>query len=338
MNLEDIAKKAGVSRSTVSRVINGESYVSEKTRERVMQIIEIEGYSPNPAARMLVMQRSQVMGVVVPALPGFAFEDNYYFPALLHGISQATDAHDYGMLLWLGGNTSDPDRFSRRILKNRLMDGLILASVEMNTPFIDQLINSSSIFVMVERPAQYGERINYVTVDNIRGAIMAVEHLLSLGRRRIATIVGNIQNIDAVDRLAGYKVALERAGIAFDEELAPSGHFTRSGGYQAMKRILPCRPDAVFAATDQMALGVIQAINEAGLQIPDDIAIVGFDDLPMALDTIPPLTTIRQPIAEKGRRAAELLFDLVEGRATEPRHIVLPVELIIRQSCGGVYV
>lgn len=336
MKLEDIARKAGVSRSTVSRVINGENSVSERTRQRVMRVIDAEGYIPNSVARMLVTQRSQVIGIIVASLPGFAFDDNHYFPALLRGISAATNQLDYGMLLWMGEDASDSVSFSRRILKNRLMDGLIIASTEMYMSLFDQLLEAGTIFVMVERPIpRYEPHVSYVTVDNVGGAVTAVEHLLKLGRRRIATITGNMNNIDAAERLEGYKQALRHAGIPYDERLAPTGHYVRAGAYRAMQQLLPYRPDAVFVATDQMALGALQALQEAGVRVPDDIALVGFDDLPTAQDAVPSLTTIRQPISERGLRAAELLIDLIEGKLKEPRHIVLPTELVIRETCGG---
>jgi LacI family transcriptional regulator len=335
MNLEDIAKKAGVSRSTVSRVVNGDVYVSEKTRTKVLKVISEENYTPNPAARMLVTQRSQVIGAIVPNTPGFIFDDSFYFPNLLHGISQATNECDYGLLMWMGENTNDEERFSRRVLHNRLVDGLVLASTLIDSPLLDQLIKSGMTFVMVERPARYAEQISYVTVDNVEAARTATRHLIDLGRTRVATITGSLNNIDAVDRLTGYKLALEQSGCRYDETLVQHGHYTRRGGYEAMCALLPHQPDAVFIATDQMALGALRALQEEGVRVPDDIAIIGFDDLPIASSTTPPLTTIRQPVFEKGHQVAALLIDLIEQKVPHPQHIILPTTLVVRESCGA---
>lgn len=335
MNLEDIAKKAGVSRSTVSRVINGENHVNAKTRHRVLEVIEQEGYTPNPAARMLVTRRSQVIGVMIPSVGGFVFDDSFYFPTLLRGVSEVTNARDYAMLLWMGVEKSDSGRFSRRVLKNRLMDGLIIASPETDSPLIEQMLQSGATFVVTERSGYRDDAISYVTVDNVDAARVAVEHLIGLGRRRIATITGHLNNVDAVDRLEGYRQALEGAGLPYDETLVRNGRFLMDGGYEVMMSLLECKPDAVFIQTDQMAMGVMQALRHAGVSVPDDIALVGFDDLPSARNTHPLLTTVRQPVQQKGVLAAGLLIDLIEEKVSAPQHIILPTELVIRETCGG---
>lgn len=336
MNLEDIAKKAGVSRSTVSRVVNGENHVNAKTRHRVLEVIEQEGYTPNPAARMLVTRRSQVIGVMIPSVGGFVFDDSFYFPTLLHGISEVTNPRDYAMLLWMGVEKSDSGRFSRRVLSNRLMDGLIIASPETDSPLIEQMMQSGVTFVVTERSGYREAEINFVTIDNVQAGQTAVEHLIGLGRRRIATITGHLNNVDAFDRLQGYRLALESADLPYDENLIRNGRFLLEGGYEAMMSLLDCQPDAVFIQTDQMALGALQALRQAGIRIPEDIAIVGFDDLPSARNSIPMLTTVRQPVQQKGFLAAGLLIDLIEARVSTPQHIMLPTELVIRETCGGI--
>lgn len=335
MNLEDIAKKAGVSRSTVSRVINGENHVNAKTRHRVLEVIEQEGYTPNPAARMLVTRRSQVIGVMIPSVGGFVFDDSFYFPTLLHGVSEVTNPRDYAMLLWMGVEKSDSGRFSRRVLNNRLMDGLIIASPETDSPLLEQMLQSGVTFVVTERTGYREDEISYVTIDNIQAAKTAVDHLIGLGRRRIATITGHLNNVDSLDRLAGYRLALEGAGLPYDENFIRNGRFVLDGGYQAMMSLLECQPDAVFIHTDQMAMGALQALRHAGVRIPDDLALVGFDDLPSSRNSIPMLTTVRQPVQQKGFLAAGLLIDLIEEKVSSPQQIVLPTELVIRETCGG---
>jgi LacI family transcriptional regulator len=340
MKLEDIARKAGVSRSTVSRVINGENYVSPKTREKVLAVIEQEGFSPNPAARMLVTQRTQVIGVVIthPLQELFSSDDPYYFPMIIQGIAETTQQRDYAMLLWLANYGEDNERFHQRVLKNRLMDGVIVvASVKGGESLLENLRENQTPFVLIGRPWQPESNINYVNADNVMAARQVVLHLLNLGRRRVGTITGDLENVDGQDRLLGYESALKATGIPHDPNLVAEGRFSRDGGYMAMQQLLKQDVDGVFTASDITAMGAMQAIKEAGLRIPEDIAVVSIDDLPTAQLTDPPLTTVRQPIFQKGAYAASLIIDLVEGVVESPVQTLLPTQLVIRQSCGAGY-
>ncbi len=331
-NIEDIAKAAGVSRSTVSRVLNGEQYVSASTRERVMAIIERENYTPNAAARSLVTQRTQAIGVMIPHDLATIFDNPWYFPTLLQGVSDRTTERGYAMLLWMGKSESAEDLLYRRVTANRLMDGMLVASATGDNPLIPHLLESEMPFVTVERPATHGERINYVTLDNIEGARTAVSHLVRLGRRRIGIITGALNNMDGVDRLVGYKQALIQAGLPIEPSLIAEGNWDTPSGYMAAQRLLQNGADAIFASNDIMALGVFDAAAERGIRIPHDLALVGFDDLPLSAPV--PLTTIRQPLRQKGAAAIDLLLDLIEERTVGPQHIFLPTQLVIRQSCG----
>lgn len=335
-NLEDIARKAGVSRSTVSRVINNEPYVSEATRAKVQAIIEAEGFSPNPVARMLVTQRTRVIGVVIPHTLQIAFQDPYYFPTLLQGVSEATYSHDYATLLWWGHSRMEEEHFHQRILQNKLMDGLIIASATSNDPLLGHVLETGIPFVTVERPLRYENDINYVSVDNVQAARNAVEHLISLGRRCIGHITGALDNTDGQERLTGYRQAIEASGLEFDPALVAEGRFTHQSGYIGAKALLKQRVDAIFAANDISAMGAFQAMNEAGVRVPEDVALVGFDDLPISVQVKPHLTTVRQPIQQKGNLATSLLIDLIEGRTEGPRQIILPTQLIIRETCGAL--
>jgi DNA-binding LacI/PurR family transcriptional regulator len=336
MKLEDVAKKAGVSKSTVSRVINNDPNVKAQTRSHVLAVIEANGYAPNPAARMLVTQRSQVIGAIVPNIPDFAFDDSFYFPTLMRGISDAVNKYDYGMLLWMGETDLDTDRFSHRVLKNRWMDGLIMISTEIRSQIVRDLLDLLTTFVMVERPDDdLLDRISYVSIDNFQAAVDAVTHLVGLGRRRIAMIYGKLNNIDAVQRVEGYRHALQAHGLPVDENLIVNGDYLRATAYEATVRLLRYQPDAIFVGNDQMAVGVLQALQAYGCHVPDDVAIIGFDDLPTATNTVPQLTTVRQPIRLKGLVAAEILINTLEGRIQHPKHVLLPTPLIIRETCGG---
>jgi LacI family transcriptional regulator len=215
------------------------------------------------------------------------------------------------------------------------MDGIIIASLTRDHPLYKRLLNLRSPFVMIDRPLERDDRISYVTVDNVRAAEEATEHLIRLGRRRVAHITGNMTIADAHDRLQGYKNAVTRAGLPVDPDLIAEAHFNRTAGYEATKRLLPHKPDAIFAAGDTIALGVLQAAHEAGVRVPDDLALIGFDDVDVASHSFPLLTTVRQPIVEKGAAAAKLLIDLIQNQVEGPQHILLKTELVIRQSCGA---
>lgn len=336
-NLEDIARKAGVSRSTVSRVVNRDPNVKQTTRDHVMAIIEQEGFRPNPAARMLVTQRTMVIGIVIPHTLLVTFQDQYYFPTLLQGIAEATLHRDYATLLWWGQSHEYEEKFYQRILQqNRLVDGLVIASARTHDPLVNRLVQSGTPFVMVERPLEFADLISYVSVDNVLAAKTVIEHLFKHGRRRIGTITGAMDNVDAQDRLTGYKVGLNSTGLPFDPDLVYEGQWTRMSGYLGAKHLLRSGVDAIFAANDITAIGVFQAVQEAGLRIPDDVAVIGFDDLPNAVQVTPQLTTIRQPIQQKGIIATNLLIDLIEEKREGRQHLLLPTQLVIRQSCGAL--
>lgn len=333
MNIKDIAQKAGVSRSTVSRVLNNHRYVSEETRAKVLAVIEAENYNPNPSARALVTQRTYIVGVVIPHPFDVLFGDIFYHPLLLQGVSDTVQNNDYAMLLWLGQTDKDEEQLYKRILQNRLMDGLIIASAIVSPTLISKL---ELPFVMMERPVGVEDHhINYVNVDNIQAAQSIVEHLILAGRRRIGIITSRLETIpDALDRLEGYKRALRGARLPFDPDLVVEGRFDRPTGYMAMQVLLQYEDiDAVFAANDAMALGALDALAEAGKRVPDEVAVVGFDDIPPAATA--GLTTVRQSFQQRGVKAASLLLDIIEGRVSGPRQILLPTQLVIRKTCGS---
>lgn len=329
-SLEDVARKAGVSRSTVSRVINNDPNVKLETRERVLKVIEEERYNPNAVARSMVTGRTQVIGVVVPHEYHIFFNDPYYFPALLEGVSSTTTQRDYAMLLWVRQSGEDEGIFYRRILQNGLMDGVIIASASTKNPLVSYLAEMGIPLAMVERPGFHEDQVCYVTVDNGSATRGVVEHLIGLGRRRIGIIAGTEDNMDGQERLESFRRAMHDAGLPND--LVVNGEFQRREAYEAAKILIAQQVDAIFACSDMMAQGAYEALQEAGRRIPDDVAVVGFDDLPTAVRLRPPLTTVRQPLREKGAVATSLLLDVIERKVTEAQHVVLPTELIIRAS------
>ena len=327
--LEEIARHAGVSRSTVSRVINGDPNVSDETRERVMVVVKRHNFHPNAAARSLATGRTKILGLVIPTGVPALFSDPY-FPLLIQGVSSACNANDHSVMLWL----ADPEHERRtihQILNNGLIDGVLIAAMLLDDALVQALSESRKPFILVGRHPT-NNRISYADVENIAGAREAVLHLVRLGRRRIATVTGPLNMIGGTDRYDGYAGALRSRGIALDPRLVIEGDFTEAGGYAGAQRLIPHRPDAIFAASDVTALGALRALREADLRVPEDVAVVGFDDMPFAAHTDPPLTTVRQPILRTGALAAETLIDMIARPDEHPRRLVLPTELIIRAS------
>lgn len=337
--LEEVARLAGVSRSTVSRVVNQHPNVRPEVRERVWEVIRQTGYQPHAAARSLATRRTRIIGLIIPQAVTTLFTDPY-FPILMRGVADACNAHNYHLMLSLFSHRRvrdshvQQDPLYRRVLRSRYLDGVVVSSAPLDDPIFPLLLEDNVPFVIVGRYPH--ERANYVDVDNVVGARMAVEHLLRLGHERIATITGPLNTFAAQDRLEGYRQALASRGIPVDEHLIMEGDFTEQGGRTAMQRLLPHQPTAVFAASDTMAVGAIKALREAALRVPEDVAVVGFDDVPLASMVEPALTTVRQPIEQLGSMAVELLIGLLESPKTAVgvHRVVLPTELVIRASCG----
>jgi LacI family transcriptional regulator, galactose operon repressor len=335
LTLEDIARQAGVSRSTVSRVVNGQPNVRENVRQRVLEVIQSTGYHPNAAARTLASQRSWTIGLILPLSVSFFFTDPYY-PHLTKGIAQACNQYDYTLALFLVGSKDDEEKIFPRVSRHGLLDGVVVQSGHHGDQgIIGQLVDAKMPVVVVGRPFR-SDNVSYVDIDNVNAAYNAVAHLVRLGCQRIGTITGPLTSAVGIDRKDGYHKALVERGRVIDESLITEGDFTEAGGYYAMQQMLPARPDAVFAASDIMAIGAMRAVRDAGLRIPEDMAFVGFDDLPIATLSDTQLTTIRQPVVSFGAKAVEILIDLIENGIHPPRHIIMETELVIRDSCGAV--
>jgi LacI family transcriptional regulator len=333
LTLEDIAILAGVSRSTVSRVVNGHPSVRNNVRKRVLNVIESTGYSPNAAARTLALQRSQTLGLILPLSISIFFTDPYY-PHLTKGIAQACNQYDYTLAFFLVNSKDEEEKIFSRISRKGLLDGVIVQSGQQgDQEIIGRMLDANMPLVVVGRPFR-SDNVSYIDIDNINAARNAVSHLVRAGRQRIATITGPVNSTVGIDRKEGYRKALIERGREINEGLIREGDFTEAGGYYAMQQLLPANPDAVFAASDIMAIGAMRAALDAGLRIPEDIAFVGFDDLPIATLSDIQLTTIRQPVVSFGAKAVEILIDLIENGITPPRHIIMDTELVIRDSCG----
>lgn len=332
LTLEDIGRMAGVSRSTVSRVVNHHPNVKEDVRTRVEEVIRRTGYSPNVAARSLVSGRSGVVGLVIPSRVHALFEDPY-FARLIQGISAASNEAGTTLSLFLFQNEAEESALYPRVVTSGFLDGLIITATRMADPLLARIAVGEIPIVMIGRPDVGG--VSYVDVDNHGGGMAAARHLCDLGYERIGLVGAPTSTTAGVDRLNGFVEGLAVCGRALHPSLRADGDFSEESGYEAMERILPLRPDAVFAASDTMAIGALRSIRQAGLSVPEDIALVGFDGLPTSERATPPLTTIRQPVTQTGARAVQLLNDLVGGAVVGPVAEVMPVELVVRESCGA---
>ncbi len=332
LTLEDIAKQAGVSRSTVSRVINNHPNVSDDVRERVHKVIRETGYQPNAAARSLVTQRSWMIGLVLPHSVSFFFTDPYY-PHLTKGIAQACNQFNYTLAFFLVGNKEDENKIFPRVSRKGQMDGVIVqAGHHGDQEIIGRLVDSKMPTVVAGRPFRT-QGVSYIDIDNVAAGYKVVKYLIDKNYHRIATITGPINSTVGMDRKEGYLKALTECGRDIDESLIAEGDFSEHGGYEAMQKLLSAKPDAVFAASDVMAMGGMRAVREAGLNTPDDVAFIGFDDLSIATMSGVSLTTVRQPVVQFGEKAVEMLIDLIENGLQPPRRITMDTELIIRDSC-----
>jgi LacI family transcriptional regulator len=325
VTISDVARAAGVSIPTVSKVINQRDGVAPATMLRVQQVVEELGYETSLVARSLRSSRTGVVGILVPEFEPFSTE-------LLRGISSATTGTGYELLAYAGLMTgADQPGWERRSLSR--LSGTLIDGAIVVTP--TTALSSSSIPVVAIDPHTGPEGHATVDADNEGGAVDAVEHLVALGHTRIAHVHGRADLASAQLREAGYRRALAAAGITVDERLV------RDGGYQEDQSAavahelltLPDRPTAVFAANDSSAFGVLRAATALGLRVPEDLSVIGFDDVPQASTTTPPLTTVAQPLAELGSRAVEMLLTMLRGEPASA-HVRLPTTLRVRQSTG----
>ncbi|MEV4620107.1 LacI family DNA-binding transcriptional regulator [Asanoa sp. NPDC049573] len=333
--LDAVAARAGVGRGTVSRVVNGSPQVSPEARAAVQAAIAELGYVPNRAARALVTQRTDSVALVVSESEERVFTEPF-FAAIVRGVSSGL--LDTSMQLWLAMAQSPAER--ERIehhLTNQHIDGVLLLSLHDADPLPTLLEQRGLPAVLGGRPARMlqpdAQEAYYVDVDNAGGARQAVEYLFGRGRRTIATIAGPQDMGVGATRLSGYREAVAALGARVDEKLIAYGDFSEASGTAAMRELLADNPDldAVFAASDLMAYGALRALQEAGRRVPEDVAVVGFDDAQIARQSNPPLTTVHQPIEEMGREMARLLVARIRREDPNP-HVLLDTSLVERES------
>ncbi|MBN2390601.1 MAG: LacI family DNA-binding transcriptional regulator [Anaerolineae bacterium] len=327
--IRTVAAKAGVSIATVSRFLNGNAHINAETEAKVRAAIADLGYVPNASARGLATKTTGTIALIFPKLSG------PFFSELIRGAETEASATGYHLLIYgiAGSTTSDEDQ-TLGLLTTKV-DGLILASRGIHQNCMGDLLHQGIPIVLLgEEPGEItGDSIS---PDNAGGAMQIVTHLLEHGYRRIAFIQGPEMQTHAQERLRGFCDALDTYGLSCAPELIVPGAFDEQSGYAAMQQVLQQqpRPDAVFAANDQMAIGAMAAVYESGLRIPEDIALAGFDDIEPARYLRPPLTTVHQDIIGQGQLAVRMLLARMQGSETPPETRVIPTELVIRRSCG----
>ena len=324
--IRDVARAAGVSVATVSRALNGADNVLPGTRQRILDAARELRFTPSGAARSLITRRTDTIGALLPDLHG------EYFSELIRGIDQAARARGLHLLVSSSHGNADEAAAALRAMNGRV-DGLLVMSPHADADFLRHNLPGSLPAVLLNSGIDLEDHASFV-IDNLGGATTMTRHLVASGRQRVAFITGAQGNDEAAQRLAGYRAGL-KPGM---REMVFDGDFSEEAGWAAGRRIAnhKPRPDAVFAANDMMAVGCMAALHEAGLRVPDDIAVVGFDDIPIARYVTPALTTIRVPIAALGAAALDALVKAVETPQSQARHtVVTPVELVVRRSCAA---
>jgi LacI family transcriptional regulator len=328
----DVAKLAGVSQSAVSQVLNLiDSAIPEETRQRVLDVVNQLGYVPNKSAQSLRTKKTYTIASIIPDIT------NPFYPAFQRGIQSITNQHNYDLIVYDTEEKEENEIRSLRSLERAGVDGAVVVPFHLGTEHLFPLIEQNiPVVALRARPATEEDLIlDTIFVDNVAVAKASVSYLIEKGHTRIGMIAGLENTPPRRNRIRGYREALEEHHLPMDEILIQGSDFTESGGYQGMKKLLKISPlpTAVFAANDLIALGAMIAIRETDLNIPEDIALIGLDDIPAAKLVHPPLTTISQMQENIGRRAAEMLFERINGTAPDkPRLVEMPFELIVRES------
>jgi len=328
--IRDVARAAGVSVATVSRVFNASGPVKEETQRRIREVALKLRYSPNGAARSLTTNRTSTLGVLLPDLYG------EFFSEVIRGVDQMAQDHGYHILVSSSHNVPSEIAAALTAMRGRV-DGVVIMSPAIDAATLAENLPTTLPVVLLNCAVE-GTEFDALGIDNYGGAHSMVRHLVVSGRRRIAIICGAPGNGDADARLQGYRAALDEAGIERRAEWEIAGDFLERSGYTAAERLLRLspRPDAIFAANDSMAIGAMSALQAVGCRVPDDMAVTGFDDIPISRYMSPPLTTVRIDIAGLGGRAVRALVRAVGSKnAHERRQEILPAELVVRESCGG---
>jgi LacI family transcriptional regulator, galactose operon repressor len=333
--MKRIAGELGVSITTVSKVLNNREDIGHATRARVLAKVAELGYQPNAVARSLTLRRTHTLGIVIPDLM------HSFFVEIVAGIEAAVSARGYGLLLCSSNEDPAKERQELDMLRQRQVDGVVLGSANAsgNTDLLQQFGSLGISLVMIDRDDHPDVECDRVVTDDHEVGRLATAHLISQGRKAVAHITGTAV-LHARRRADGYRAALKAAGVKARPEWIVRGGFKESDGYRGMQKLLSIKPrvDAVFAANDPAAIGAMKAIWDAGLKVPDDVAVIGAGDITFGDLLRVPLSTVSWSREDQGRAAAQLLLDRIDGDATEPRRprrLVIPPRLVARRSSGG---
>lgn len=332
VTIKDVARRAGVSPSTVSRVIADHPRISLRTKERVRAVMAELGYYPNAIARCLVNQTSSCIGVIRSRLTQGDFA-NPFFPAVIQGISSVAHKHGLHLVLSTSSTFTQEDEECLNLLRQRRVDGVILLASHRQDKLIPRLIAEGFPFVLIGRH-EGPEAINWVNNDNVADAKAAVEYLLAKGHSRIACLAGDPRYVVSADRLRGYEQALAEHSACRDPVLVEHSGFSVDGGYQATRRLLDqgCRFSAIFAVDDLIAIGAMRALEERGIKVGRDVAVVGFNNTILGAYVQPGLTSVHVPIYELGQSAVQMLIAQIYGSGTFPDQKMLQAQLVVRGS------
>jgi len=333
ITLKDVAEKLNISVSTVSRVVNNKSYVRPETREKVKKALEEMNYSPNLVARSLKNKSTKTIGIIIPDI------SEVFFTYLIKGVDDILSRNGYTIILCDTGENPKKEELYLNLLMEKQIDGVILATVNVNreSKALDRLFNNNIPVIFVDNLPNIKRNYDSVIIDNSKASYIAVEHLISLGHRRIGVITGKLEETTGYERLMGYRKALMVNGIKIDENLIKIGDFKEQSGYENMKSLLEVEDKitAVYVASSKMTYGAVKAIRDAGLRIPEDIAVVGFDIHDNSGLISPAITTILQHEESIGKVSAELLLKRLQDEGEKLyQKIVLEPSLEIRESCG----
>jgi LacI family transcriptional regulator len=329
--IKDIAKAANVSVTTVSRALNDYFDVNEETKKKIKQIAHNLGYSPNIAARSLVVKKTHTIGLLLSSVTRNSSKDNIAFE-ILCGMNDRAGELNYDLVLFSTNSQKQMVKSYKALCQERGVDGVIIMGIRLDDAYIQEIVSSSITSVIIDISIK-GKNVGLITSDNINGAKEAVNHLISKGHRRIAMINGHSKAEVSIKRLEGYKLALQDSGILYDETIVGDGQFSELGGLEAAIRLLTMAPDitAIFCASDLMGLGAMQGIRILGKNVPEHVSVVGFDNISLSGYATPPMTTINQNKYEIGYQATQMLVDMLEGRNVSPQK-VLTTELVSRES------
>ncbi len=322
----EIAKRVGVSPATVSRALTGRGYVRKELRERILAVAEELDYHPNSLARGLITRQSYTIGLVLPDIT------NPFFPAVARGVEDVAHRRGYNVILCNTDGNARKEADYLGVLRSKQVDGVIFTTTQVATKHVKQLLESGIPVVLADR--RMNVECDFVVVDNIEGAYKATRHLIDIGHSTIGLITGPRNVTTGVERIEGYRRALQEHRIELREELILEGDYRENSGYRHTMTFLKMhpRPTAVFACNDLMAIGALMALEEAGIRVPDEMAVVGYDDTPLASVARPRLTTIAQPKYEMGALACEVLIDRMRDRGRPKQELFLKPQLIIRES------